>query len=506
MTQLIIQEKNLKELTDNIIIFCDIDKNLLAQAQMLDEELESKISTYLNFAEFSGDQNEITHFNMIDNKGLKNIYIMSLGDTSKLSNKEIYMAGIKLTKRLAADKVRVLSMLNEGTLTLEQTKGLISAMAWNSYEFNEWKTDSKDTKLLEISLQVEKKQIAKFEENFNEVEKLHSAIKLTRDLVNRPGNIVTPEYLAEKATELKSFGVKTEVLNQKKLEKLGLNLLLNVGKGSENEPQLVIMKYLGAGNGAKTHALVGKGITFDTGGYSLKTTPNMKEMKSDMSGAAATLGTIKALAELKAPVNVIGVMACAENMISSKAVKVSDIIKSYNGLTVEVNNTDAEGRLVLADALSYIIKNCKIDEVVDIATLTSACMVALGAEYAGVMGYDQAIIEELKTAGNQTNEPLWQLPMGKEYAEMLKSDHADVSNVSSSPYADSTSAGEFLYKFVEEKPWAHIDMSGVAFAGKISGNYSSNGIKGATGFGVRLMTQYYLNKIEHDKAIKMKQS
>lgn len=349
--------------------------------------------------------------------------------------------------------------------------------------------------LLELSIQTTEELVKELTVKINEIEKVNKAVKLARDLVNRPANIVTPEYLAEEAQKLKQSGVKVTVLDKKKLEKLGLNLLVSVGKGSANEPKLVIMEYYGAGKGADNYALVGKGITFDTGGYSLKPSEAMRAMKSDMGGAAATIGTIKALAETKTEINVIGVMACAENMISSTAVKVSDVVTSYNGLTVENNNTDAEGRLVLADALSYVIKNYEIAEVVDIATLTGACMVALGAEYAGVMGYNQCVVDSLMEAGEQTNEKIWQLPTGKAYSEMLKSDIADLSNIGG-PYGGSTTAAEFLYNFVEEKPWAHLDIAGVAFAGKVPGSLNSAGVKGATGFGVRLLTQYYTNKTQ----------
>lgn len=494
MTQIIAQKQNLKQLTENIIIFCDENKKLLSNATLLDNQLDNSISTYLEFAEFSAKVNETTKFNLIKNNKLVNIFITSIGNTEKLKALNFYELGLKISAYMKKEKVKVASLIHEEEQKCEKLEDLIKAILWHNYSFTEWKTDSKDEGLLELSIQTNN-DIELLNETISKNEELNQAVNLARDLVNRPANVVTPEYLAEEAKTLKQYGVKVTVLDRKKIEKLGLNLLHSVGKGSANEEHLVIMEYYGAGKSADNYALVGKGITFDTGGYSLKPSEGMKMMKSDMGGAAATIGTIQALATAKTPINVIGVMACAENMISSKAVKVSDIVKSYNGLTVENMNTDAEGRLVLADAISYTIKNYDIAEVIDIATLTGACMIALGAEYAGVMGHDQEVVDCLIDAGKQSHNELWQLPLGKGFADSLKSDTADTSNLGSA-YGGSSSAGEFIYKFVENKPWAHLDIAGVALAGKVPGSsLTTAGIKGATGFGVRLLTKYYENKI-----------
>lgn len=494
MTQIIAQKQNLKQLAENIIVFCDKNKKLLESATLFDNQLDNDISTYLEFAEFSAKANETTKFSLVKDGKLVNIIIISLGDTDKLEALDFYKLGLKLSAFLNKEKTKVVSLIHESGQNLEKLEDLIKAILWHNYSFTEWKSENKEDGLLELHIQTNE-DLKTLNDKISSNEDLNQAVNLARDLVNRPANIVTPEYLAQEAKKLKEFGVKVTVLDEKKIEKLGLNLIHSVGKGSVNKPRLVIMEYYGAGKAAESHALVGKGITFDTGGYSLKPSEAMKAMKSDMGGAAATIGTIKALATAKTPINVIGVMSCAENMVSSNAVKVSDVVKSYNGLTVENLNTDAEGRLVLADAISYVVRNYDVAEVIDIATLTGACMIALGAEYAGVMGKDQEIVDCLVEAGKQSNNEIWQLPMGQAFADSLKSDIADLSNIGS-PYGGSISAGEFIYKFAEKKPWAHLDIAGVAFVGKVPGSLSSAGVKGATGFGVRLLTKYYENKVK----------
>jgi leucyl aminopeptidase len=495
MTQIIAQSQKLEQLTDNIIIFCDENKKLLDQASLIDDKFENNISTYLEFSDFKAKANDITKLNIIKDNKLINFFIVSIGDLTKVEKNNFYDLGLLLNKNLKAKNIKVASLVQEEQISLTNLEDIIKAVLWSSYSFTEWKTEHEDNQLLELIIQTNAdiKELTKIIAK-NEV--INNSVTLTRDLINRPANIVTPEYLANEAKNLKDLGVKVTILDKSKIEKLGLNLLLSVGKGSACEPKLVIMEYYGVGKGAENHAIVGKGITFDTGGYSLKHTDGMKAMKSDMGGAAATLGTIKALATLKTPINVIGVMACAENMVSSNAVKVSDIVKSYNGLTVENMNTDAEGRLVLADAISYTIRNYDVAEVLDIATLTGACMVALGAEYAGVMGYNQEVIDCLIEAGKQSHNELWQLPISPAYADALHSDTADISNVGTAPYGGASTAGAFINKFTENKPWAHLDIAGVAMAGKIPGSLSKSGVVGATGFGVRLLTKYYENKVK----------
>jgi leucyl aminopeptidase len=314
-------------------------------------------------------------------------------------------------------------------------------------------------------------------------------VAITRDLVNLPPNYANPDLMVETAKNLKKDKISVQILGEKELAKLGMGMLLAVGQGSEQESRLIVMKYNGDGK-APYKAVVGKGVMFDTGGYDIKPAAGMLHMKADMGGAGAVMGMMKALAKRKSKVNVIGVCGCVMNMVSAKAFLPSDILTSYKGLTVEVGNTDAEGRLVLGDALAYIIDKEKPVEVLDIATLTGAVMMALGGSYAGIFTEHTNIAKGLKKAGKYTGENVWRLPVNKKYGSMLKSKIADIGNMADSPWGGASTAAAFLQKFVGDTPWAHIDIAGVAMTEKIGGNIP---VSGAGGFGVRLLVNYLEN-------------
>lgn len=307
----------------------------------------------------------------------------------------------------------------------------------------------------------------------------------TRNLVVEPPNLLYPETFAEQAVSLRSLGLKIEVLDEKMMSKLGMHALLGVGQGSTRPPRLVIMHWNKQVTAAPL-AIIGKGVTFDTGGISLKPSANMEEMKSDMAGAAVVFGLMKTLALRQAPANVVGIMALAENMPSGNAQRPADVVKSMSGQTIEVINTDAEGRLVLADAISYATNHFKPCAIIDIATLTGAIVVALGSHHAGLFSNDDTLATKLLQAGEQVDEKLWRLPLGEEYDRTLDSDIADVKNVSNGREAGSITAAQFLQRFVEEDiPWAHIDIAGTAWSNKKQAVMP----KSATGFGVRLLDQ-----------------
>ena len=321
---------------------------------------------------------------------------------------------------------------------------------------------------------------------------VHSSVKrgtilaecenLVRDLANEPASNLTPEKLADVAKGLGKLGVKVTIYDKKGIQKLGLTALLAVSRASVNEPRFVIMEYNGGGK--KKIALIGKGITFDSGGLNLKPGDSMLTMKHDMCGAATVIGTVRAAALLKSKTNIIGVFAASENMIGMDAYKPGDIVPTYSGKTIEVCNTDAEGRVVLADALTYTEKNLKPSAMIDLATLTGACQVALGRVCAGVMGKDQKIIDTLVNSGNVTGERLWPFPFFKEYHEQVKSEVADVRNTGMfRREAGAITAGTFLAAFVDKTPWAHIDIAGTAWLDQDSECMK----KGGTGFGVRLL-------------------
>jgi leucyl aminopeptidase len=308
---------------------------------------------------------------------------------------------------------------------------------------------------------------------------------LTRDLGNLPGNVCTPTYLGETAKKLaKDFDMKVEVLGLKQLEALKMGSLLSVTRGTAQPPQFIVLQYQGAGAKAAPVVLVGKGVTFDSGGISLKPGEAMDEMKYDMCGAASVLGTLRAVAELGLKLNVVGIIPAVENMPSGTATKPGDIVTSMSGQTIEILNTDAEGRLILCDALTYA-ERFKPAAVIDIATLTGACIIALGHHNSGLFSKNDELAGELLDASREASDPAWRLPLDDEYQEQLKSNFADIANIGGRP-AGSVTAACFLSRFTEAYPWAHLDIAGTA--------WKSGAAKGATGRPVPLLTQFLIDR------------
>ncbi|MBC8074592.1 MAG: leucyl aminopeptidase, partial [Chloroflexales bacterium] len=313
-----------------------------------------------------------------------------------------------------------------------------------------------------------------------------AGVKLARDLANHPGNVVTPSYLGEAATQLGAqLGVQTPVFGPEELRAQGFGGILAVAQGSAQEPRFIIMEHGAALENVPTVVLVGKGITFDTGGISIKPAENMDNMKMDMGGAAAVFGAMHAVASLKLPLHVVGLVASAENMPSATAYKPGDIITTLSGKTVEVLNTDAEGRIVLADALHYA-QRYSPQGVVDLATLTGAIMVALGPHAIGAMGTSPELIQRLERAGDATGERVWELPLWDEYREMVKSEIADLRNTGGARFGGAITAAAFLAAFAGDMPWVHLDIAGTAWTERSSKAYVA---RGATGIGVRLLVQ-----------------
>ncbi len=314
-----------------------------------------------------------------------------------------------------------------------------------------------------------------------------------RDLVTEPANVLTPAAFADHCRKLADeVGLEVHILKQSDLEKLGMRALLGVAQGSVNEPYVAVMNWKGGVEGESPIALVGKGVCFDTGGISLKPAGGMEEMKWDMGGAAAVFGAMKAIAGRKAKANVVGVLGLVENMPSGNAQRPGDVVTAMSGTTIEVINTDAEGRLVLADVLHYTVENFKPKAMVDMATLTGAVIVALGHEQAGLFASDDTICDQLTAAGDAVGERVWRLPMGSDYAKHVKSDIADIKNTGRAREAGATAGAVFLQRFVGDVPWAHIDIAGVAW----SKRDLPLAAKGATGFGIRLLDRFVADHFE----------
>lgn len=365
---------------------------------------------------------------------------------------------------------------------------MLEGIHLGNYTFDNYKSDKQKPDQLTVYVHYSDQKTLK--ELIASTEKLMSAVFLSRNLVNEPAVTITPAVLASKAkSELSKVGVKVKVFDKAELKRQKMNAILAVAGGSDNPPCLITMHYKPRGKAKKKIALVGKGVTYDSGGLSIKPTSGMLEMKADMAGGAAVIGIMKAAAMMKLPVELIAVVPAVENMINGKSFKPSDVIISASGKSIEVKDTDAEGRIVLADALHYASKQ-KPDVIIDFATLTGACVVALGEIAAGLMTNNDKLADDLVNSGSETFERVWRLPFWNDYNDMIKSDIADVSNLGPR-WGGAITAGKFLEHFVDEKiPWAHLDIAGPAIKHK-SNNYTE---KFDTGFGVRLTVNYLLKK------------
>ncbi len=357
----------------------------------------------------------------------------------------------------------------------------------STYRFDRLKSkrDEEKKPLGKLTLMVERSQSNRSEAVLKQALAIAEGVKLTKDLGNLPPNICTPGYLAEQASQIaKKHNLKAEVLEQKDMEKLGMGSLLSVARGSNQPPKLIVLQYSGAAKKQKPVVLVGKGVTFDTGGISIKPAAEMDEMKFDMCGAASVLGSIKAAAQMRLPLNVVGIIPTTENMPSGNASRPGDIVTSMSGQTIEILNTDAEGRLILCDALTYA-ERFHPAVVIDIATLTGSCVIALGHVASGLFSSDEVLARELLNAGEYAHDRAWQMPLWDDYQEQLKSNFADMANIGGRP-AGSITAACFLARFTKKYSWAHLDIAGTA--------WKSGKEKGATGRPVPLLSQFLIRK------------
>ncbi len=363
----------------------------------------------------------------------------------------------------------------------------VEATEDSRYRFQELKTkkDDPENQLERLSLWVASEdEIAPGEQAVREGEAIAAATHFARDLANLPGNICTPTYLADQAKALGGEHLSVTVLDEAQMEALGMGALLSVSRGSRQPAKLIVMEYRGAGKAQKPVALVGKGLTFDAGGISLKPAEAMDEMKYDMCGGASVLGALKACAELELPLNVVGIVPSSENLPDGNANKPGDIVTSMSGQTIEILNTDAEGRLILCDALTYS-ERFDPEVVIDVATLTGACVIALGKQASGLLSNDDTLAQEILAASRQSDDRAWQLPLWEEYQEQLDSNFADMANVGGRP-AGTITAACFLSRYAKKLRWAHLDIAGTA--------WKTGKEKGATGRPVPLLTQFLLNR------------
>ena len=447
----------------------------------------------------NNSQNNLLNKNLKNNIKKKEIFSFDISHNQKIiiysikyNNGSYEKDGAKLYeffKKENLNKINILGDTIDDKNTIKCLHELLHGMKLKSYIFNKYLT-KKNSEILHINVISKKKTDSKLIKKFNAIEK---GVNFTKDLVSEPGNILHPDEYAKRLTQLKKIGLKITVYNTKKLKKIKCNALLGVGQGSSRGSYIVTMEWKGNKNQKKPLAFVGKGVCFDTGGISLKPARFMEDMTYDMAGSAVVVGLLKSLALRKAKVNAIGVVGLVENMVSGNAQRPGDIVKSYSGKTIEVLNTDAEGRLVLADAITFTEKKFKPSLIIDLATLTGAIVVALGSEYAGLFSNDDKLSKQLFEAGGIVDEKVWRLPLHKNYDKLINSKNADMQNINYVGGAGSTTAAQFLQRFVINKtPWAHLDIAGMAFS-KYAGSLNSSG---ATGYGVRLLNKFVEDNYE----------
>ncbi|MBI4441189.1 leucyl aminopeptidase [Candidatus Woesearchaeota archaeon] len=448
------------------------------------------VTAYIARSGYVGEDGVTAEF--LGDKG--KIILYGLGEQAKLTHEKVRMAMGSICKLLQSKKLAEFAVLSvEGLCTAPveiiaraQTEGLLLG----GYSFTKYKSKA-DPVLAKATVCVLDKA-KEWKTGYDLGKAIADLANEIRDVGNEPANVMTPEALAKKAKDLADrYKVGYKCLEPEQLKKEGMNCLLGVAQGSVHPPRLVIMEYLPK-KGAPIHAVVGKGVCFDSGGISLKPGKGMEEMKFDMCGAAATMAIVSAAARLKLPVNVVGVMPMVENLPGSSAQRPGDIVKAASGKYVEVLNTDAEGRLILADALHYARKHYKPESIIDLATLTGACVVALGHVCSGMMGNSDALLADIKKASDSSGEKVWQLPLFDEYADDIKSGYADIKNLGAGDgAAGAITAAMFLKEFVDETPWVHLDIAGTAWTTADSSGYLR---LGATGAGVRVVTQWLMDK------------
>jgi leucyl aminopeptidase len=487
----------LKQKTSCIVIAVTEGKPSTATLKRLDDILEGAISKALREQEFRGKHKETLLLHPGRRLPAERVLLVGLGKEKGGGAERLRQAVGAAAAFLQGKMIRnfafdLSTLLLKGADLRAIAQASVEGATLACYRFDRYRSESSaeaPPEVGQVLLLVEKQgQVREAEEGVTQGQAICRGVILARDLVNEPGNVKSPEYLAIKAREIADeTGISCTVLSRSEMESEGMGALLGVAQGSVREPRLIILEYR-AGAGSAPVALIGKGVVFDAGGISLKPAEKMEEMKMDMAGGATVLGTLLSAALLKLPVNLIGIVPAVENLPSGSAIRPGDVLTSLSGKTIEVINTDAEGRLILADALTYA-RRFEPRLVIDVATLTGACVIALGHNVTAVLGNHDGLIRQLIRAGERCGERLWQLPLWEEYASQIKSDIADIKNTGGRP-AGTITAAAFLQKFAADFTWAHLDIAGTAWEDK-GRPYTP---KGATGVGVRLLIDYLKGK------------
>ena len=452
---------------------------LAGLAAAADEACGGALTRAFAAAKFTGKKGA-TCLVLAPGAGLSRVVAVGLGKPEALTPFAAEEAGGAAASALAREAEAALAA--DGLEAAQAASAALGAVL-RSYRFDRYRTREKaEDKPALATLAVLAAAPDAAAAAWEPLEAVAKGVVLTRDLVSEPANVLSPAVMAERCLALRELGVEVEVFGPKEMTALGFGMLMGVALGSATEPRMAVMRWNGGAPDAKPLAFVGKGVTFDTGGISIKSAGGMEDMKWDMAGAGAVVGAMAAIAGRRAPVNVVGLVGLVENMLSEKAQRPGDVVRSYSGQTVEVINTDAEGRLVLGDVLWYCQERFKPAFMVDLATLTGAIIVSLGHEHAGLFANDEALADKLLAAGTATGEKLWRMPLGEAYDKTLRSEIADMKNIGGRP-GGAISAACFIQRFVNGVPWAHLDIAGTAWSSKDT----ATAPKGATAFGVRLL-------------------
>jgi leucyl aminopeptidase len=486
-----------KKLPHARIYFLEEGASLQGDIAARDKASGGLITRAMQANAFSGKtkQSLVIH---VAEAGLSHVMLLGLGAVKKITSITVEDAagtavGLAISHKIISADIVIEPGKSNPLSAKEIAAHAAFGASLRTYRFDKYKTTTKpEDKPTPAALNVVVKDTAAAQKLFTPLQAIAEAIAFTRDIVTEPSNVIYPESLAAECKKLSRFGIKVEVLGEAHMKKLGMGSLLGVGQGSVRESQLVIMQWMGGKKTQKPIALIGKGVTFDTGGISIKPANGMEEMKFDMAGSAAVIGTLRALAARGAKANVVGVVGLVENMPDGNAQRPGDVVTSMSGQTIEVLNTDAEGRLVLADALWYTQQRFKPQVMVDLATLTGAIIVALGSTRAGLFSNNDKVAETLAKAGTAMNEPMWRLPLGDDFDALINTDIADMKNISDGREAGSITAAQFLQRFVNNVPWAHLDIAGSAWSKKTLPTVP----KGATAYGVRLLNHWIAENYE----------
>jgi leucyl aminopeptidase len=469
------------------------EKPSSADLKDLDSVTGGIVSALIKAEEFKGDPGETALVRFTPKGGVKasRLLLVGAGDRGDYAMADVSSVAGTALRFLRKRNISSFALLPRSAGDAAQiAQAAMQGVITSQFELDKYKTrDRNDKAVNNFVLCIEGAKAADLKNGLSRGEIVGDSINLTRDLANEPPNILTPTEMARRAQEMaKQVGLKCEVLDEARMEKMGMGSLLSVSRGSEQPAKLIVLRYTPAKSTAKKGdllALVGKGITFDTGGISIKPAENMDAMKYDMTGGATVIGTMRAIALLKPTIPVIGVVAAVENMPDGNASRPSDVVTAMNGKTVEILNTDAEGRLILADAVHYA-ETQGANRIIDMATLTGAVIVALGDINTGIMGNDQAFVEEIIACGKETGEEFWQLPVGKDYSKLIKSDIADVKNIGPRGKAGTIIGAVFIQEFVDKAKWAHLDIAGTAWSDAVRPHQA----KGPTGVAVRTLLRF----------------